>query len=91
MHAVHLNAYIVPSPVYDSDLYRFIIIAQLHIHFHAWLFQFGKGASCIIGTYHTYHCVIACSPSARPSSLLAPPETGATSKGETPTFVLEQD
>ena len=36
MHAVHLNAYIVPSPVYDSDLYRFII-AQLHIHFYVWL------------------------------------------------------
>lgn len=36
MHAVHLNAYIVPSPVYDSDLYRFII-ALLHIHFYVWL------------------------------------------------------
>lgn len=91
MHAVHLNAYIVPSPVYDSDLYRFII-AQLHIHFHAWLFQFGKGASCIIGTYHTYHCdPLRAFVLSKPSSLLVPPETGATSKGETPTFVLEQD
>ena len=93
MHAVHLNACIVPSPVYDSDLYRFII-AQLHIHFYAWLsIAFSIWEGSIMHHWDLPYLPLRDFVLSKRSAFVpfGPPETGATSKGETPTFVLEQD